>query len=164
MNKNWVKNDLTAPCPFSSSSLPPPPSHITHFLSPEYFSDVSGVQFFCFFVSSVSSLLVRRLRLHCSAQDNDRTVLMSLSCKYPTFKNKIGRQIACATFAAIHFNMVNSLKSSRPKLVGAGYIPPWSLISVGLVLPRVYQNSQWLSLLEWWCRHPDRAVVFSGLG
>lgn len=148
MNKNWVKNDLTAPCPFSSSSLPPPPSRITHFLSPEYFSDISGVQFFCFFVSSVSSLLVKCrsvfllevFRLHHSAQDHDRTVLMSLSCKYPTFKNKIGKQIACATFAAIHFNMVNSLKSSRPKLVGAGYIAPWSLISVGLVLPRVYQT------------------------
>ena len=55
---------------------------------------------------------------------------MSLSCKYPTFKNKTGRQIACALFAAIYFNMVN-FESFRPKLVRAGCITVWSLISVG---------------------------------
>lgn len=116
----------------SSSSLPPLPSCIIHFLSPEYFSDISGVQFFCFYISSVSSLLLKCqtvfllevFRFCFSEQGNDRTALMSLPCKYPTFKTTIGRQRACAMFPAIHLNEMKFLKSSQSKWVGAGYIPP----------------------------------------
>lgn len=109
----------------------------------------------CFFTGSFQILLFW------TRQWQDSINVPSL--QIPRTQNQIGRQRACAVFPVIHLNGMKFLKSSKSKHVGAGYIPPRSLISVGLVVPGVHQNTWWLSLLGWRCRLPDTAVVFSGL-
>lgn len=65
---------------------------------------------------------------------------MSLFWKCPTSRNK--RQVACATFAVIHFNMGKSIESSKPEVAGAGCIPLQGCVLVALVLPRADLNTQ----------------------
>lgn len=60
--------------------------------------------------------------------------------------------------------MGKSVESSKPEVAGAGYIPPQGCVSMGLVLPRAYQNTQRLCLLEEWCHGPHTDHVFGGPG